>query len=137
MGIRLLKTWQAVHPDSLLEKVLALSQPDTRGTRFGPTLPTAFAAACMSTSSWNEPLDLRRALSGYTYTRLAATVSAAMRLMPIGQTEAHQLLGRTLARASSTIDDVLAGRVEAESFTPALDVAQMAQVHLPSRLFRS
>jgi urease accessory protein len=100
--------------------------------RPGPTLPVAFAAAgCCS------GIAQRDLLAGYAYGRLAATVSAAMRLMPIGQTDAHQLLSLALARVPSSIDCVLARGARPESFTPALDVAQMRQQYLHARLFRS
>ena len=128
MGLRLLKTWQGLHPDVRLEQMLALA----RAGRLGPTLPVAFAAV-----GYCGGIAQRDALAGYAYTRLAATVSAAMRLVAIGQTDAHQLLSRALARVPSTIDDVLARHARPESFTPALDIAQMTQQYVHSRLFRS
>jgi urease accessory protein len=122
MGMRLLKTWQAMHPDVRLDHAGAA----------GATLPLAFAAvsACAG-------IALRDALAGYAYTRLAATVSAAMRLMPLGQTEAHQLLSRALARVPAVIDEMIDRDGPIESFAPALDAAQMTQQYVHSRLFRS
>ena len=76
----------------------------------GPVLPLAFAAAC---------------------------VSAAMRLMPFGQTDAHRLLSRTLERVPAVVDRIAAGNDEPESFTPMMDIAAMTQQYLHSRLFRS
>jgi len=80
---------------------------------------------------------LRDALTGYAYTRLAATISAAMRLVAIGQTEAHQMLSRTVAHVPAAIDELLARNERPESFTPALDIAQMTQQYVHARLFRS
>ena len=77
------------------------------------------------------------ALSGFAYTRLAATVSAAMRLMPLGQSVAHQLLSRVLERVPQTVDEVVARAARPESFAPLMDVAQMTQQYVHSRLFRS
>ena len=128
MGLRLLKTWQGLHPDGRLEQMLGF----VARRRLGPTLPVAFAAVgCCS------GIARRDLLAGYAYGRLAATISAAMRLIPIGQTDAHQLLGLALARVPSSIDFVLARQARPESFAPALDITQMSQQYLHARLFRS
>jgi urease accessory protein len=130
MGWRLLKTWQALHPDERLEHALELAaRPTSPG---GPALPVSFAAVSVCAG-----IHRRDALAGYAYTRLGATVSAAMRLMPLGQTDAHQLLSRVLDRVPGTVDDVIARNRRVESFAPAVDVAQMTQQYVHSRLFRS
>jgi urease accessory protein len=126
MGLRLLTTWQALHPDPRLEHALVRA-----GRReLGPTLPVAFAGACGS-------IVRRDAVEAFAYTRLAATVSAAMRLIPIGQTDAHSLLAQTLARVPAVVDAIAARDADPESFTPAMDLAVMSQQYLHSRLFRS
>ena len=81
--------------------------------------------------------DLRESLEGFCYTRLAATVSSAMRLMSIGQHEAHALLTEMLADAPSVVDTVLARRARPSQFAPVLDLAVMSQQYVHSRLFRS
>jgi urease accessory protein len=128
MGRRLLKAWQGLHPDVRLEPMGALVLAE----RLGPTLPVAFAAV-----SHCGGIAVRDALAGYAYTRLAATISAAMRLLAIGQSDAHHLLSRALARVPSTIEDLLERKAQPESFTPALDIAQMTQQYVHARLFRS
>ncbi len=128
MGLRLLKTWQAIHPDVRLEQAMARAGRKTSG----PTLPVAFAAVSVCAG-----IDRRDALAGYAYTRLAATVSAAMRLIALGQTDAHLLLSRVLDRVPATVDDAIARNGPIESFAPALDIAQMTQQYVHSRLFRS
>jgi len=128
MGLRLLKTWHGLHPDARLEQLLGLA----RTGRLGPALPVAFSAAGLCAG-----LALRDVLGAYAYTRLASTVSAAMRLVAIGQTDAHQLLSRALEFVPSTVDEVLARQARPESFTPAFDIAQMTQQYVHSRLFRS
>jgi urease accessory protein len=130
MGWRLLKTWQALHPDARLEHALELAAWRTGSS--GPTLPVAFAAVCVCAE-----IPRREALAGYAYTRLGATVSAAMRLMALGQTDAHRLLSRVLDRVPETVDDVIGSNRPIESFAPALEVAQMTQQYVHSRLFRS
>ena len=100
MGQRLLTTWQALHPDVRLERLAIVA----KAGRLGPVLPLAFAAACASAG-----VTRRESVDAYAYTRLAATVSAAMRLMPIGQTDAHRLLSRMLERVPAVVDRIAAG----------------------------
>jgi urease accessory protein len=128
MGLRLLSTWQTLHPDARLAHAVTLA----RDGRLGPVLPIAFAAACASAG-----IERRMSVEAFAYTRLSATISAAMRLMPIGQTDAHALLARTLDRVPRVVDAIADRDADPESFTPALDVAVMTQQYLHSRLFRS
>jgi len=128
MGQRLLTTWQALHPDVRLERLAVLAKEGA----IGPVLPLAFAAACASAG-----VTRRESVEAYAYTRLAATVSAAMRLMPIGQTDAHALLARTLERVPAVVDLVASRHTRLESFAPAVDIAAMTQQYVHSRLFRS
>jgi urease accessory protein UreF len=121
-------TWQHLHPDRRLEEALALAERRA----FGPSFPIAFACACA-----RAEVDRRQTVESLAYTRLAATVSAAMRLMSIGQTDAHWRLTRTLGRVPDVVDAIRSRNGNIESFTPALDIALMTQQYLPSRLFRS
>jgi urease accessory protein UreF len=77
------------------------------------------------------------ALGAYAYTRLAATTSAAMRLVSIGQHEAHQQLSAALAPVPAIVEHVLARRQPPAAFAPALEIAQMTQIYVRTRLFRS
>jgi urease accessory protein len=128
MGARLLTTWHALHPDPRLEHLRGLARSGT----IGPTLPVAFASVCASAE-----VGARGTLEAFAYTRLSATVSAAMRLMPIGQMEAHALLARTLERVPLIADRIVDRDAAPESFAPAADIASMTQQYLHSRLFRS
>ena len=132
MGLRLLTTWQALYPDARMEEALALARHGGRESGFGPTLPVAFASACACAG-----VARRRAVAAFAYTRLAATVSAAMRLIAIGQSEAHAILARTLDRVPEVVDDLARRDARIESFAPAADVAAMTQQYVHSRLFRS
>ena len=131
MGRRLLATWQTLHPDPRLGRAL-----NEKGAvplfRDGPALPIAFAGACACSD-----IDRRPAVEAFAYTRLAATISAAMRLMPIGQTDAHTLLARTLERVPAVVDLIASRHPRLESFAPAVDIAAMTQQYVHSRLFRS
>ena len=128
MGLRLATTWQALYPDATLARLVACGPRRA----IGPTLPVAFAAVCASSG-----VDRRMSAEAFAYTRLAATISSAMRLMPIGQTDAHRLLATMLARVPQVVDAMMVRTARAESFAPAMDVAAMSQQYLHSRLFRS
>jgi urease accessory protein len=133
MGLRLTTGWHACYPSAIVESVLALAQAG----KLGPGLPVAFGVACASAD-----VSVDDSISAYAYSRLAATVSAAMRLMSIGQSAAHGVLARALigvpavvAASLGAVDD--AGTPRLECFSPAMDMAAMAQAHLHSRLFLS
>ena len=127
MGSRLAITWQALYPDSGMHALIAHAQQGS----LGPALPVAFGSACASIG-----VDQRDAASAFAYTRLASTIAAAMRVMPIGQTDAHAQLAAVLRRIPAVIDE-MAGCGEVESFAPAMDIALMTQPYLHSRLFRT
>jgi urease accessory protein len=128
MGSRLLTTWQALHPDRRLAQVVTRAHEG----RLAPVLPIAFAAACACAG-----IERRRAVDAFAYTRLAATIFAAMRVMPLGQSDAHAVLARTLDRAPAVVDRIVERDARVESFSPALDIEMMRQLYLPSRLFQS
>jgi urease accessory protein len=132
MGLRLLTTWQALHPDVRLAQALTLAGIGGRDYGFGPALPIAFAGVCACSG-----ISCQQAVEAFAYTRLAATVSAAMRLMPIGQTEAHAILARTLDGVPAAVDDIERRDARVESFTPAADIAAMTHKQVYSRLFLS
>ena len=128
MGLRLVNTWQSLYPESSLAQLASLA----RERRVGPAWPVAFASACASSG-----IERRAAVEAFAYNRLAATISSAMRLMPIGQSTAHALLAEALARVPAIVDAIASRSRPAESFTPAMDLAAMSQQYLHSRLFRS
>jgi urease accessory protein len=127
MGLRLLTTWSALYPDQRLEQLLDLA----RRQRLGPGLPIAFGCACASAG-----VGRRDTGAAFAYTRLASTTSAALRLMQIGQTNAHARLAQTLQRVPEVVE-AMTTRARPESFVPAMDVSAMTQQYLHSRLFRS
>ena len=96
------------------------------------TLPVAFGVVCASAGA-----EARAAVEAFVYTRLASAASAAMRLMPIGQREAHRVLASRLRAAGPIVDAAVARAAAVGSFAPALDIASMTQQYVHSRLFRS
>jgi urease accessory protein len=127
MGLRLVTMWSALYPDRRLDLVLDLA----RVRRLGPALPIAFGCACASAG-----VGMRDTGVAFAYSRLASTTSAALRLMRIGQTDAHAELAKALGRVPMVVEAMTA-RARPESFTPAMDVSAMTQQYLHSRLFRS
>ena len=134
-GARLLKTWHALYPEPRLAHMLTMV--DAGALR--PALPVAFGAACASVgheqSGDVDRIDACAAIEAFAYTRLAATISSAMRLIPIGQVDAHRLLARALDRVPAVA--LLAAGRDVESFAPAMDISQMTHRYIHSRLFQS
>jgi urease accessory protein len=129
MGTRLLKTWQVIRPSPELEAVMAFRCRESRSAGF--TLPVAFGVVCAV-----RLVPVRAALDGYFYARLAAAVSAAMRVMSIGQHEAHSLLAEALDGVPAAVSRAM-DCPQPSSFVPALDLAVMNHQYVHSRLFRS
>lgn len=124
MGTRLLRTWQQIRPSTIIEAALA--------ARPRYTFPVAFAVVCASSG-----IERTEAIEAYCYTRLAATVSAAMRLMKIGQHESHALLANMLGRVPACVENVLNDAGPPQAFMPMMDIATMSHQFVHSRLFRS
>lgn len=124
MGSRLLRTWQQIRPDARLQRI--------QERRPQMTIPVAFGVVCGIAG-----VTERDTLGGYAYTRFAATLSAAMRLMPLGQQRGHAVLARMLETVPTLVDTVIAESRPLMAFTPALDIATMQQQYVHSRLFRS
>lgn len=78
-------------------------------------------------------------LLGFGYTRLLGIVSAALRLISIGQQEAQGVLAHGLTRLPDIIKKLQSfdDHHPLESFTPLMDIQQMNHRYLYSRLFRS
>ena len=125
MGTRLLRTWRLLHPE--LQVGLWNSLP---GHSF--TLPVAFG--CVGAAS---AIEQRQTVEAFCYTRLAAAVSSAMRLMPIGQHEAHAVLSQSLDQVAGVVEAMVERDRRPAAFMPALDLAAMSHQYVHSRLFRS
>ncbi|MGE3707424.1 MAG: urease accessory protein UreF [Vicinamibacterales bacterium] len=124
VGSRLLRTWHRLHPHPFLETLLS--------RRAGWTLPVAFGAACATSG-----VPPREAVEAFLYTRVAATASAAMRLMPLGQIDAHAIVARAAERMPGIAAAVMARREAPGAFMPLVDMLAMRHQHVVTRLFRS
>lgn len=74
----------------------------------------------------------------YGYTKIAGMVSAALRLMQVGQQGGQAVLQEQLHYLSQQMPAVLQSYQEPlQNFTPLVEMAQMNQQYLHTRLFRS
>jgi urease accessory protein len=125
VGKRLLATYSGLVPrDGFIEAI--------------DTLPQANAAVVYALVFAHRGVDVRDALVAFGYARLAGMISAALRLIPLGQLEGQALLSGALDRLCAKIERVLRSEaVPLRSFGPMLDIQQMNHRYVYSRLFRS
>lgn len=83
-------------------------------------------------------IDRREAMTAYAHAFAANLVSAAVRLIPLGQTDGQRITAKLMPtcmaaveRAASTPAD------EVSTSTPMVDIASMKHEHQYTRLFRS
>jgi urease accessory protein len=81
-------------------------------------------------------IEKATALNAYGYILVSGQVSAAVKLMRMGQTQAQALIHRSQSFIAEAVEIALS-RTELESFTPALDIAAMQHEYLFRRLFNS
>lgn len=92
-------------------------------------------AACFGLVAGILGIDAETATAAYLQQSMTALVSACQRLLPLGQTQAHQILW-DLKPAILTAAE-LGPPALARSFTPLLDVASARHPTLYTRLFMS
>jgi urease accessory protein len=102
------------------------------------SLPEGNAATAYGAVFFHARVTMTDALLGFGYGRLAGTVSAAIRLMPLGHEEGQKLLTGRLGQLPEAAARIVANVDEPlRSFGPGLDVEQMNHQYVYSRLFRS
>jgi urease accessory protein len=85
-----------------------------------------------------QGIDAQTALLAFAYGQTAGQISAAVKLMPIGQTQAQQVLYALIPTMQQAVETALAHRAgEMQSFTPALEIHMMQHQYLFRRLFSS
>jgi urease accessory protein len=110
------------------------------GAMYGgvPALPHGNAAAAYALVFFHAGLEEREAALAFGYNRLAGIVSAALRLISMGQQQGHTLLTQSLDRLPDAVDRILQSKDQPLcSFSPSLDIEQMNHQYVYSRLFRS
>ncbi len=83
-------------------------------------------------------LDLSALLLAYAYTFVASQTSAAVRLIPLGQTHAQQSIAALGPVMQEAVDTALATSLDDfATFVPALEIRAMQHHYLNGRLFIS
>jgi urease accessory protein len=108
------------------------------GERARQTAVRVHLAACFGLAAGAMAIDTEVAVAAYLQQSVTALVSCCQRLLPLGQTRAHEILwdlkaviARVARRAAATPPE-LAG-----CFTPLLDIASARHPSLRTRLFMS
>ena len=98
-----------------------------------PSFPAAFAAAV---NAWH--IDTHEALQAYLWSWLENQVMAALKAVPLGQTDGQQVLLSLANRIPDIVTRALAVRVEdIGSFAPGFAILSSKHETQYSRLFRS
>lgn len=101
-------------------------------------LPCSNAAAAYALVYSHAGLDEREGALAFGYNRLTGIVSAALRLISMGQQEGQNLLTKHLNNVPAAVDRIVEAKDEPlRSFNPLLDIEQMNHQYVYSRLFRS
>lgn len=130
MGKRLLKLARSIYPDM----EFTLLDVAVREHRAMCCLPTVHAYIAHQLE-----ISLDEAVTGHLYTAVTAYVNSALRLMPIGQTEAQQLIQVLIEDIERAWNDVKASdpKTAMNSFSFAQEIYAMRHEALPARLFMS
>jgi urease accessory protein len=94
-------------------------------------------AACFGLVSGVLGIDAVTAATAYLQQSMTALVSACQRLLPLGQTQAHQILWNLKPAIIAAVDRSVTEPAMTSSFTPLLDVASARHATLYTRLFMS
>ena len=98
-----------------------------------PAYPTAFAFAV---AAWR--IDAREALSAYLFAWIENQVMAAIKAVPLGQTQGQRILGGLAQRIDAIVErSALAGDEDLCNFAPGLALASSRHETQYSRIFRS
>ena len=98
-----------------------------------PAFPTAFSFAAHGLG-----VPLREGLTGYLWAWAENQVSAAMKLVPLGQSSGQRILVKLIALLPEIVDNALTLPDSALSnFSPALAIASSRHETQYTRLFRS
>ncbi|HEY4485301.1 MAG TPA: urease accessory UreF family protein [Nitrospiria bacterium] len=85
-------------------------------------------------AGWPE----KQSVSAYLYQSITGAVSAALRLMPLGQREAQEIIHGLLPTAAALAEGICGrGPQEMTAWTPLHEIRAMRHARLESRLFRS
>jgi urease accessory protein len=129
LGRQALRIATALLHDSLLMQFARRSDKDATPCHHAVVFGIAGAAF-----GW-RPID---AAAAYLHSAAAAITGAALRLIPLGQTQGQVILRALAPLITSLAGDAIVMSVgDLSSFAPALEIAAMRHAHLEARLFRS
>jgi urease accessory protein len=95
-------------------------------------------ACCFGFVAGALGIDASTAAAAYLQQSMTALVSACQRLLPLGQTHAHQILWNLKPSILCAVQQSVAGvPAEISCFTPLIDVASARHATLYTRLFMS
>lgn len=125
MGRRFLRLAAAISGDELL-----IEASDTGSE--------VHLAACFGLVAGVFGINARTATAAYLQQSMTTLVSACQRLLPLGQTRAHQILWNLKPAIACAVErGVATSPSEASSFTPLVDLASARHPTLYTRLFMS
>jgi urease accessory protein len=130
-----LRAEEANRGRALAELLVALELPGARDWR--PLLARSQAAGfAFAASVWAVPK--REAALGYAWGWLEGLVLAAVKIVPLGQTQGQRVLQRSIPRLAPLVGRALqVGDDEIGASSPALAIASSAHETQYTRLFRS
>ena len=83
-------------------------------------------------------IDRRQAMTAYAHAFAANLVSAAVRLIPLGQTDGQRITARLLPVCLGAVERAASTPVsDVSTSTPMVDIVSMNHEHQYTRLFRS
>jgi urease accessory protein len=94
-------------------------------------------AACFGLAAGTLEIEVATAAAAYLQQSMTALVSACQRLLPLGQTQAHQILWDLKPAIIAVVGRSVTEPALIDSFTPLLDVASARHATLYTRLFMS
>jgi urease accessory protein len=95
--------------------------------------PTAFTFAV---GAWR--IDAREALAGYLFAWVENQVMAAIKVVPLGQTQGQRILSSLAGRIAAIVESAaLAGDADLSNFMPGLALASTRHESQYTRIFRS
>lgn len=129
MGKRLVKLARSIYTDLDLD-LLDISVRDHRALCCLPTVHAYIA--------FQLEIGLDEAVTGHLYTAVTAYVNSALRLMPIGQTEAQRLIQELILDIEAAWNAVKdTDPMGMSSYSFAQEIYAMRHETLPARLFMS
>ena len=94
-------------------------------------------ATCFGLAAGVFGIDTATAAAAYLQQSMTTLISACQRLLPLGQTQAHQILWNLKPSIIAAVKGTGSDPSLASSFTPLLDVASARHATLYTRLFIS